>query len=76
MQHMEVPRLEVKLKLQLSAYPTATATQDLSCIFDLRHNLQQCRIPNPLPEARNQTHILLDMSQILFHCATTGAPHP
>ena len=30
MQHMEVPRLEVELELQLPAYTTATAAQDLS----------------------------------------------
>ena len=29
-QHMEVPRLGVKLELQLPAYATATATLDLS----------------------------------------------
>ena len=30
LQHMEIPRLEVKSELQLPAYPTATATLDLS----------------------------------------------
>ena len=30
---MEVPRLGVKLELQLMAYATATATLDLSCIY-------------------------------------------
>ena len=29
---MEVPRLGLELELQLLAYPTATATWDLSCI--------------------------------------------
>ena len=33
--HMEVPRLGVKSELQLPAYTTATATLDLSCIWDL-----------------------------------------
>ena len=32
LQHMEVPRPGVELELQMSAYTTATATQDLSCI--------------------------------------------
>ena len=32
--HMEVPRLGVKLELQLLAYTIATATPDLSCICD------------------------------------------
>ena len=31
-QHMEVPRLGVKLELQLPAHTTATATLDLNCI--------------------------------------------
>ena len=40
---MEVPRLEVESVLQLLAYTTATATPDLSHIFDLQHHSsQQC----------------------------------
>ena len=35
MRHTEVPRLGVKLELQLLAYTTATATQDPSCFCDL-----------------------------------------
>ena len=35
LQHMEVPRLGVNLELQLLAYATATAIQDLSHVFDL-----------------------------------------
>ena len=31
-------------------------------------------ILNPLKEARDQTHILMDTSQIHLHCATTGIP--
>ena len=33
LRHMEVPRLGVKLELQLPAYTTATATQDLRPIY-------------------------------------------
>ena len=43
-QHIEVPRLGVKLELQLLAYATATVTQDLSCICDLHHSSQHCWI--------------------------------
>ena len=50
MQHMEIPRLEVELKLQLLAYATATATMYLSC--NLCHSLQQHWILNLLSEAR------------------------
>ena len=52
MQHMEIPRLGVKLDLHLLAYTTATATQDLSCICNLYHSSQQHQIAHPLSEAR------------------------
>ena len=48
---VEVLRLEVELKLQLLA--NATATLDPSHICDLHHSLWQCRILNPLNEARD-----------------------
>ena len=51
--HMEVPRLGVESKLELLAYTTATATQDLSHICDLHHSSQQRRILNPLSKARD-----------------------
>ena len=65
-QHMEVPRLGVHLELQLPAYATATATQDPSHVFDPHHSSRQRRILNPLMEARNQTCVLMDASQIRF----------
>ena len=36
---MEVPRLGVESELQLPAYTIATATPDLSHVFDLHHSL-------------------------------------
>ena len=48
------------------AYATATATLYLSCICYLRCSLWQCQILNPMREARDQTHILMDTSQISF----------
>ena len=60
LQHLEVPRLGVELELQLPAYTTATATPDLSCIFDLYRSSWQCWIPDLLDEARDWTHILMD----------------
>ena len=36
--HMKVPRPGVESELQLPAYTTVTATQDLSCICDLHHS--------------------------------------
>ena len=38
LRHMEVPRLEVQLELQLPAYTTATATQDPSHVCNLHHS--------------------------------------
>ena len=72
LQHMDVPRLGVEWELQLLAY--ATATRDPSCICDLHHSSQQCWILNPLSEARDPTCNLMVLSQIHFHCATTGTP--
>ena len=59
-QHMEVPRLEVKLKLHLPAYSTATAMPDPSHVCDPYHSSQQRWILNPLSKARDQTCILTD----------------
>ena len=71
---MEVPRLGVKLELQLQAYTTATAMQDLSCVFDLHHSSRQRQILNPLSEAKDQTRNLMIPSWILFCCTTMGIP--
>ena len=62
--HMEVPILGVKLELQLLAYATATAMQELSCICNLHHSSRQPQILNPLSKARDQTSNLIDASQI------------
>ena len=74
LQHMEIPSLWVKSRLQLLVYTTATAP-DLSRACDLHHSSPQCRTLHPLSEARNRTHILMDTSQIRFHCITTGTPN-
>ena len=63
---MEVPQLGVQLELQLPAYATATATEDLSRVCDLhssRHSSQQWWIPDPLSEARDQTLYVIVTSQ-------------
>ena len=65
--HMGVPRLGVKSGLQLPAYARATATRDPSHAFDLHHSSRQRRILNPLSEARDQTCILTEPGQVLFH---------
>ena len=69
---MEVPRLGAELELQLLTHATATATRDLSQVCDLHHSSQQYQILNPLSEATDQTHILMDTSWFRFYCTTTG----
>ena len=70
--YIEVPRLGVKSKLHLLAYPTATATSDLSRICKLHHSSRQCRILDQLFEARDQTCSLMVTSWTCFCWATTG----
>ena len=72
--HMEIPGLGVELELQLQAYATATATVDPRRICNLHHSSQQRRMNDPLRKARDQTRILMNISQICFHCATMGTP--
>ena len=60
--HMEVPRLGVKLELQLSA----TATPDLNHVCDLHHSSRQRRVLNSLSEARDQTRNLTDTSRACY----------
>ena len=66
---MEVPRLGVKLELQLPAYATATAMQDPNCVCDLHHSSQQHQI---LSKARGQN--LMVPSWIGFLCAMMATP--
>ena len=62
MWHMEIPRLGVKLELQLPA--TTTARLDPSCSCDLHHSSWQRRILKPLSKAKDQSHILMDTSWV------------
>ena len=71
---MEIPRLGVESELQPPAYARATATPDLSRICNLHHNSWQRRILHPLSKAGDQTHNLMVLSRIRFHCAMTGTP--
>ena len=58
--HMEVPRLGVKLELQLLAYTTATNPPDPSRVCHLHHSSWQCQILKLLSETKDQTCILMD----------------
>ena len=72
--HMEIPRLEVQLELQLPVYAIATAMQDPSCVFNLHHTSWQRQVLNPLSKARDRTCNLMVPSWIRFHCTMTGTP--
>ena len=72
--HTEIPRLGVELELQLPAYTTATATWNLSHIYNLHHSSWQHWILTPLSEARDRTCILMDASWVCFCWATAGTP--
>ena len=49
--------------------------QDPCHVYNLHHHSsQQCWIFNPLSNARDWTHILMDTSQIHFLCTTRGTP--
>ena len=71
---MDIPRLGVELELPLLAYTTATATGDSSHVCNLHHSSRPHRILNPLSEARDQTHLLMDTSWVCYHRATRGTP--
>ena len=43
----------------------------MTCLY---HRSWQCQIPDPLSEARNRTHILMNTNQIRFCCTTKGTP--
>ena len=72
LRHVEVPRLEVELELQLPAYTTATATRDWNCVLNLHHSSWQCRILTPLSKARDGTRVLMDTSWVCYLGATMG----
>ena len=46
--------------------------RDPNSIWELHHSSQQCWILNPLSEARDWPHILMDASRICFCWATMG----
>ena len=69
---MEVPWLGVQSEQQLSSYATATPLLDPRYICDLHCSLQQYQILNPLSEARDETHILMDTSWVLNPLSHNG----
>ena len=64
--HMELPRLQVLLELQILTYTTATAKQYQSVPCYLQYSSWQSQIINPLREARDWTQNLMVASQIIF----------
>ena len=68
---IDIPSLEVESSCSCrpthtTATATATAMLDLSHVSDLHHSSGQCWILNPLSEARDQTLILMDASQVHY----------
>ena len=63
--HMEVLRLGVELKLP--AYTLATAMPHPSYTCNLYHSSWQCQILNPLSNAMDCTHVLMDTSWVHYH---------
>ena len=61
-------------QIEAAAEAYATATPDPSHICNLHHSSWQCRILNPLSEARDWTCVLLDTSQTRFCWAMMGTP--
>ena len=59
-------RLGVKSELWLLAYTTATVMRDPSHVCHLYHGSWQHRIPDPLSQARDRTHILMDTSRARY----------
>ena len=57
-------RLGFELKLQLPGCATTTAMCDPSHICNLNYSSQQHQILNLLSEAKDQTHIFMDTSQV------------
>ena len=70
--HMEIPRPGVESELQLPAHTEAIATWDLSHVCNLDCSSQQCQILNPLIEAKDWTHILMDTSRVLNPLSHNG----
>ena len=55
------------MQLLADAAAIATAMPDPSCIFDLHRSLCSREILNPLSEATDQTHILMDPRWVRYH---------
>ena len=72
---MEVPKLEVKLELQLRAYSTAIATQDLSHICNLCLSLWQYQLLNPLRRLGIKPASSQRLCRFLSHLPQQQIPH-
>ena len=71
---MEFPRLGVELELHLLAYTAATATWDLSHVWDLHHSSRHHQILNPLDEAGDQALILVVLVRFITTEPRWGFP--
>ena len=69
----EVPKLGIKLELQLKAYATVRATLELSHICDIYCGFQQYWILNQSSKAKDQTCILTETTLGSLNWATMGS---
>ena len=74
--HMEVPRLGSNGSCSCQPMPQPQQLRiNWSHICDLHHHSGQHQIPNPLSEARDQTRILMDGSQVCHLLNHNGNPY-
>ena len=68
---MEVPSSQAKARIGATAaglhHSHSNSESEQFC--ELHHSSRQCRILNPLNKARDQTCILMGISQVCFCCA-------
>ena len=63
---------QARSRIRAAACATAIAMPDPSHMCDLHHSSRQCGILSPLSEARDGGHVLMDISWVHYHWATTG----
>ena len=73
--HMEVPRLGAEAGLQLSAYTTATAMPDLSCVCSLHYSHRNARSLTHWARPGIEPTISWFLVRFVSHWAMTGTPY-
>ena len=74
MTYVGSPQATGQIGATAAGLPHSHSKGDPSCICNLHCSSRQHQISNPLSEARDQTHVLMDTSQVHQRWATTRAP--